>query len=630
MHMNISDKKKTKLQIFWGNLNVFCKLSIIGAAIIIVLFIIAVYTHKPLPIFISILQIGGLIVSFLIYKNIIRIQNKWLKFLILIIALLFSVLNIMSYSVGKSKHTDSKPPHEDQVQTTEIVTETVNPTPEPPQTTNEETTVPEKTENIQQTTNNIIEKGTQYAYMSDEWTVYIATAISDSTIKIEAWDKFLQNQKNLSYSYDVDVYKINDTNNGFSWLDDEHTAFDIIFKDKNNSRVKKATSHTFTINLNDSDTCKGTDYDEKIACYSSSYDDWTLYKAIPLSEHLIKVECWTRVSSIGNFLFGYDWGVINTEKTDTDFEWTDETHSIFTISFKDPSQKSWKEEKLVAFELENESYVYSNVISALKQKAESNDNTKTPSLTEKVTDEKNNDEKNNNEIVMDFDETLCLFLQPDVIKKSFEDLGFNDITIKEETSDKALAVEGLVSRITINGNTFKIGDKLPSNSKIIIYKSTVTNREDMKETTTDQSKNETVSPSPSPSPSPTPSILTLDNSEDLKSFIHYDKENDDSSISSFVSKNKGKKIELNMYVAFCEHNGSYKTRFNYLLYAYEDGYALTTGPAFYFEDVNFYNLHITNDDVDTFNSDTYCKVQAKIEKYKDGMVYIKPTSITVL
>ena len=74
--MNISDKKKTKLQIFWGNLNVFCKLSIIGAAIIIVLFIIAVYTHKPLPIFISILQIGGLIVSFLIYKNIIRIQIR--------------------------------------------------------------------------------------------------------------------------------------------------------------------------------------------------------------------------------------------------------------------------------------------------------------------------------------------------------------------------------------------------------------------------------------------------------------------------------------------------------------------------------------------------------------------------
>lgn len=88
----------------------------------------------------------------------------------------------------------------------------------------------------------VIEKGTEYTYMSDEWNLYVATAISDRIVKIENWGKTLSSSKTVDYKYDVGTYKINDEINAFSWLDNEHTAFAITIQDKKNSRLKKAKS----------------------------------------------------------------------------------------------------------------------------------------------------------------------------------------------------------------------------------------------------------------------------------------------------------------------------------------------------------------------------------------------------
>jgi len=211
-----------------------------------------------------------------------------------------------------------------------------------------------------------IEAGSQYAFMSDEWNVYIVNAISDSVIKLEHWDKTLSSSKTLKYSEDIGTYKINDPENGFAWIDEEHTAFALTFKDKNNSRVKKEASHIFTININDDDKFKGTDYDESIACYSYTCDDWHMYRAIPLTESLIKIECWARSSSLDKFCFGWDWCVIDLNNNDTDFEWTDAQHNGFTITTQDTQNKSyWKEPTFVSFMLENENYKYSDVYSYL-------------------------------------------------------------------------------------------------------------------------------------------------------------------------------------------------------------------------------------------------------------------------
>lgn len=64
-----------------------------------------------------------------------------------------------------------------------------------------------------------IEKGFQFTYMSDEWNVYIADAISDSLVKVESWGKTFSSEKSMKYDKDIGTFKINDPANGFSWID---------------------------------------------------------------------------------------------------------------------------------------------------------------------------------------------------------------------------------------------------------------------------------------------------------------------------------------------------------------------------------------------------------------------------
>jgi len=213
-----------------------------------------------------------------------------------------------------------------------------------------------------------IEKGSEYAYMSDEWNIYIASAISDSVIKIEHWGKTLSTSKIVKYKSDIGTYKINDQENDFSWVDDEHTAFVLTFQDKNNSRIKQPTSVIFTININDADKNKGSNYDSKIICYSFQSDDWHFYRAIPLTEAIMKFECWYRGFAFGEFLYGYDIGVIDLSDADTDFEWIDDEHIAFTITMQDSANGDFKKPTLVAFTTENEKHIYMNAKSYMNNK----------------------------------------------------------------------------------------------------------------------------------------------------------------------------------------------------------------------------------------------------------------------
>jgi len=369
----MGDKIKTKALEKWNSFDLFYKIVTVGMGISILLLLIALLSHKVLPIFISILQIGGLVAATLMHKEIIKSPKRWLKYLVLVVAILFVVLNLLIFSAGKSKSTTT-PSTEKPTQTTQI-----------PQTTEtlekEETETAEvlETEEAVVETNYTITKGSQYAFMSDEWNVYIATAISDSILKVEHWDKTMKTTKKMAFNAELGNYKINDPQNGFEWLDDEHTAFSFIFKDKNNSHVETAAPHIFTININDSDLNKGTNYDNNIACYSYTNDGWHMYRAIPMTDSLIKIECWARGMSVGDHLYGWDWCVIELNNTDTDFAWTDDEHTSFSITARDPENDSyWKTDTFVVFALENENYKYPNVITYLGLQSVSEDEAKVP------------------------------------------------------------------------------------------------------------------------------------------------------------------------------------------------------------------------------------------------------------
>lgn len=194
-----------------------------------------------------------------------------------------------------------------------------------------------------------IEKGTTYTFGHDQFDLYFATAISNEIIKIEKWGKHLATDKSFSLEYDVGAYEITDPTIGFTWLDDEHTAFCFILQDKSNTDYKKSQEIVFTISGVDGDTNKGTNYGEDAVCFSYTNDDWNLYKAIPLTDTLIKIECWYRHFAIGNFNYGYDVCVIDMGSNETDFEWTDDEHTSFTITLKDKNNSDLENGRFVVF-----------------------------------------------------------------------------------------------------------------------------------------------------------------------------------------------------------------------------------------------------------------------------------------
>lgn len=213
------------------------------------------------------------------------------------------------------------------------------------------------------TSSNELDTSHTYAYMRDEWDVYIAVPISTSVIKVEHWDRSNKSKPKMTYNSDIGTYKISDETSGFHWIDNEHMAFMLTIKDEHNSRIDVDTPVVFTINIYDNDEYKGTDFCDYISCYKYVCDDWDEYLAIPLSDNLVKIEAWTRGSSSDDFLYGYDFLVVNPNSNETDFEWADDNHSAFTITTIDPDNEyHWKEPTFVSFTRISPDYQYNNVL----------------------------------------------------------------------------------------------------------------------------------------------------------------------------------------------------------------------------------------------------------------------------
>lgn len=437
---SFADKAKDKGIEMWSNLSLYGKVATASIAVFLLLCLVALLSGKIVAVVIAIVQIVMAIMSVLMHKGIIKLNQKkmWIKWLVLAVAILFTVLNVMSYSWGTATSTTGQ--NTLNVPSGDATTESYDST---------ETQPSEQTEQPKADIGTLsITKGTEYAYMTDEWNVYIATAISDNIIKIANWDKTMSNAKSVEHDYDVGTFKINDSENGFAWVDDEHTAFVLTFKDKNNSKFKKGGTATFTININDSDKNKGSDYSKDIACFSYQNDDWHLYRAIPLTETLIKIETWYRSSSAGTFLFGYDLCLIDTTSGNTDFEWTDDEHTSFSITMRDEENKSeWKKETFVVFILENEDYTYFDVKSYLGKWEVQDGEVAVPASASDYKYENYQD-----------------------VQKDLEDAGFTNITT-EVLYDIVLGWtdEGEVKSVSIDGRTdYEKGEVFNMDAPIVI------------------------------------------------------------------------------------------------------------------------------------------------------------------
>lgn len=97
------DKIVAKLKIFWNGLDSFSKKFTILLAIILLLLLVALVSRNTVAISFSIIQIAGLVVLMLWHRGTLKAPRKWLKYATLAAVVLFSILNVVSYSWVKEE-----------------------------------------------------------------------------------------------------------------------------------------------------------------------------------------------------------------------------------------------------------------------------------------------------------------------------------------------------------------------------------------------------------------------------------------------------------------------------------------------------------------------------------------------
>ncbi len=90
-------KMKIEAFIFWKGLDLFGKIFTVGILITIVMFLVAVSSHKLIPVIASVVQAGMLVCAQLLHKEVLKCKKRNLKYIVLLIAIILAVLNMISY-----------------------------------------------------------------------------------------------------------------------------------------------------------------------------------------------------------------------------------------------------------------------------------------------------------------------------------------------------------------------------------------------------------------------------------------------------------------------------------------------------------------------------------------------------
>ena len=112
--------------------------------------------------------------------------------------------------------------------------------------------------------------------------------------------------------------------------------------DQNNNHWETQSPAFFCVPVNE----------ESMKCYMYQNDTWDLYKAYAVSDTTIKIEGWYRFLGDGVFEYDHDVCVLSTDNNESDFSWTDDSHTAFTITMQDENNTHWDEEMLVSFTAE--------------------------------------------------------------------------------------------------------------------------------------------------------------------------------------------------------------------------------------------------------------------------------------
>lgn len=184
-------------------------------------------------------------------------------------------------------------------------------------------------------------ESSSYSYLHDRFNKYQATIINDSILKIEVWSRFNAGPDAEPYQYERDLLSTSVTDNsiGLTWLDEEHSAFMLNLMDSENGYFfnEEAVAYFSPDNL-----------DDTLSKYVFRHDNFNEYRAIHISNNLLKIENWSRFDTSSDFYYDHDVTIIKFEE-DSNFKWIDDGHNGFTYTMSDPSNGYFTDEEQISF-----------------------------------------------------------------------------------------------------------------------------------------------------------------------------------------------------------------------------------------------------------------------------------------
>lgn len=212
----------------------------------------------------------------------------------------------------------------------------------------------------------------------------------------------------------------------------------------------------------------------------------------------------------------------------------------------------------------------------------------------------------------------------DVVNE-FEEKGFKNIKTEklEDLITGWLTKDGEVKEVSVGGDIDYSPDEWVSSDTEVIIKYHTFKKEETESVAESEVKDN------SSAEKTEEEILTVDNNKELEE-IHSTKDESSPLFKEFAHKYAGRTIEFDGNTAYVSNHGNNKTRFDYLIFAGDYSETTFSGPNFQFRDVNYYDLHLTGDNVpDTFGVGLNIRIIATVEEYDEnsGLFQLKPVSI---
>ena len=605
----LGNKIKAKGAEIWSQLSLYGKVATVATGVFVLLALVGFLAGKNAAGIIAILQIALVVVSILMHKGVIKLEPKkaWLKYLVLGVAILLTVLNIMSYSWGQG----SKPNNDDV-------------TYQPPVSDTDTNTSDLPTEPIITTASTPIAAtdcvGKDYSSIKSDFSSAGFTNIkvekvedlkgseSDKlntveSISVNGNAEFTQEQEfkktdevviryhayekctvtihvdfipNLIFStYDVELLWNGIEKGTLEHGEDQDFEFTvdpgeytIAFESAESSSVKGEVSLTVDCDIEAS---------YKISCYSDKVRVETLYvdRLTELAEGEVKLD------------------VAASEYKYENYE--DVTTALKTLGFTNIKYNVLYD---IVFGWTDEGEVESVSIAG---SSDFNRGDVFIADAEVIITYHMPEDADPSNITMNKSSSSYEGIDYLEVEQIFKGLGFTNITLDGTTIESTSYTDGEVFEVEIDGYSFDSGDVFKPDEKVEIKYYIVEE--------------------------PMPNI-TIDNDADFAALMKITDQTDAATIKQFVNTHIGDVIEFDGCVALMMKHENYNTRFDVAMAGGDYDSDRVYGPLFAFEDVNFYDMNVSG--TDTVAQGMNFHIVAEIKGYSEagGYIILDPVSMT--